>query len=102
MKPQEAKQMLTELVVDCADHTIKTLKELAEDKTPAAYSLRTVITPILIKAWEKMPVSLGIPEQLEKLHKYYDKPFLYSYHAGKIIHLMYIIKGEETESLNLN
>lgn len=102
MKVDQVKEMLTELVTECASHTIKTLNELSNDRTIAGNSLRSVITPMLVSAWQKMPIDLGVPNQLESLSLYYDKPNLYAIHAGKIIDIMIMITKKDFKYKNLN
>ena len=102
MKVDQVREMLTELVTECATHTIKTLNELSNDRTVTGNSLRSVITPMLVSAWQKMPIDLGVPNQLENLSVYYDKPNLYAIHAGKIIDLMLMITKKDLKSENLN
>lgn len=102
MKVDQVREMLTELVTECATHTIKTLNELSNDRTVAGNSLRSVITPMLASAWQKIPIDLGVLNQLECLSLYYDKPNLYAIHAGRIIDLMLIITKKDIKSKNLN
>lgn len=93
--------MLSNLMCECSDYTIKTLNNLCELDTHA--SMRAVILPLLAKTWEKTPFPMGIPKEINKLVRYADKHNLFVYHAGKLVDVLLIIKGENTRNnQNLN
>ena len=102
MKSEEVKEILKDLILVCADHTLKTLTELSQDKSAQGDILRATITPMLISAWQKMPISLGMPRQLKRLEKWYNNRNMYTIEAGKIIDMMLIIKEEDSVIKNLN
>jgi len=101
-KINEIQAMMSELMTECANYTTSTLKELCKEGKHA--SERVVILSILATTWEKTPLPMGIPHALKILQHCANKHNVFVFHAGELIKVLNLVKGDGNiySDLNLN
>lgn len=96
----EIQTMMGELMTDCVNHTTKALEDLCKDDTHA--SARVVILALLADTWKKTPIPMGMPHALNLLQDYANKHNVFVFHAGELIKVLNMVKGDGNIYSNSN
>jgi len=91
-KINEIQAMMSELMTECANYTTSTLQDLCKQDTHA--STRVVILALLADTWKKTPLPMGVPHALKILQDYANKHNVFVFHAGELIKVLHLIKGD--------